>query len=77
MAAADGKEWKLVIHGGAGVIERSKMTAEKDREIRGALDRSLDMVMSRLRQKLGDDPKRPRFFRTIWGTGYMFIGRPS
>ena len=42
MAAADGKEWKLVIHGGAGVIERSKMTAEKDREIRGALDRSLE-----------------------------------
>jgi beta-aspartyl-peptidase (threonine type) len=37
-AAAD---WKLVIHGGAGVIEKAKMTPEKDRAIRAALDKSL------------------------------------
>ncbi len=35
-------EWKLVIHGGAGVIERSKMTPEKDSAIRAALNRALD-----------------------------------
>jgi L-asparaginase / beta-aspartyl-peptidase len=35
-------QWKLVIHGGAGVIERSRMTADKDREIRAALNRALD-----------------------------------
>jgi len=35
-------DWKLVIHGGAGVIERKKMTAEKDRQIRAALDRALE-----------------------------------
>lgn len=40
-----------------------------------AVSRSVDAVMSRLRQKLEDDPKHPRFFRTIWGTGYMFIGK--
>jgi L-asparaginase / beta-aspartyl-peptidase len=34
--------WKLVIHGGAGVIERSRITPEKDREIRAALNRALD-----------------------------------
>jgi beta-aspartyl-peptidase (threonine type) len=34
-------EWKLVIHGGAGVIERKTMTAEKDRLIRAALERAL------------------------------------
>jgi DNA-binding response OmpR family regulator len=33
--------------------------------------------MSRLRQKLKDDPKAPRFIKTIWGTGYMFIGKTS
>lgn len=36
--------------------------------------RSVDIIISRLRQKLRDDPKHPRFFKTIWGTGYMFIG---
>jgi beta-aspartyl-peptidase (threonine type) len=34
-------EWKLVIHGGAGVIERKTMSAEKDRLIRAALERAL------------------------------------
>ena len=39
-----------------------------------AFNRSVDITMSRVRQKLGDDPKNPRFIKTIWGTGYMFIG---
>lgn len=42
-----------------------------------AVSRSVDAVMSRLRQKLEDDPKNPNFFRTIWGTGYMFIAKPK
>lgn len=42
-----------------------------------AVSRSVDAVMSRLRQKLDDDPKNPSFFRTIWGTGYMFIAKPK
>ena len=40
-AVAAETEWKLVIHGGAGVIQRSSMTPEKDRDIRAALDRAL------------------------------------
>lgn len=40
-AAAQQCDWKLVIHGGAGVIERDRLTAEKDQAIRGALDRAL------------------------------------
>jgi DNA-binding response OmpR family regulator len=38
-----------------------------------AYDRSVDVLVSRLRQKLGDDPKQPRFIRTIRGIGYQFI----
>ena len=38
-----------------------------------ATNRVIDITMSRLRQKLGDDPKQPRFIKTIWGTGYAFI----
>jgi DNA-binding response OmpR family regulator len=37
-------------------------------------DRSIDVLISRLRQKLGDDAKRPAFIRTVRGTGYSFIG---
>jgi DNA-binding response OmpR family regulator len=39
-----------------------------------AYDRSIDVLVSRLRQKLGDDPKEPTFIRTIRGTGYRFVG---
>lgn len=50
-------------------------------ELRGidcdAFNRSVDITMSRLRQKLNDDPKSPAFIKTIWGTGYVFIGRPE
>ncbi|MGI8612228.1 MAG: isoaspartyl peptidase/L-asparaginase family protein [Sphingomicrobium sp.] len=35
------RDWKLVIHGGAGVIERSRITPDKDSAIRAALDRAL------------------------------------
>ncbi len=37
-------------------------------------NRSVDVLVSRLRQKLQDDPKHPRYIKTVWGTGYMFIG---
>ena len=33
--------WKLVVHGGAGVIERGQSTPEQDRSIRASLDRAL------------------------------------
>lgn len=39
-----------------------------------AYDRSIDTLISRLRNKLGDDSKNPEFIKTIWGSGYKFIG---
>jgi two-component system OmpR family response regulator len=39
-----------------------------------AFDRSVDVHVSRLRQKLGDDPKRPRLIKTIRGAGYVLAG---
>ena len=37
-------------------------------------DRSVDMLISRLRKKLDDDTKSPRYIKTIWRTGYQFVG---
>jgi len=49
-------------------------------ELRGIdaaiLTRSVDIMISRLRQKLGDTIKPPRFIQTIWGRGYSFVGVP-
>jgi len=49
-------------------------------ELRGIdaaiLTRSVDIMISRLRQKLGDSVKPPRFIQTIWGRGYSFVAAP-
>jgi DNA-binding response OmpR family regulator len=36
-----------------------------------AFDRSIDVHISHLRQKLGDDPRSPRLLKTVRGVGYM------
>ncbi|MBN1605047.1 MAG: response regulator transcription factor [Polyangiaceae bacterium] len=41
---------------------------------RDAFDRSIDVLVSRLRNKLGDNARRPRFIKTVHGIGYAFIG---
>ena len=37
--------------------------------------RSIDILISRLRQKMETNPKEPKFIKTIWGKGYMFLPR--
>jgi DNA-binding response OmpR family regulator len=34
----------------------------------------MDGRISRLRAKLGEDPKNPRLIKTIYGAGYLFLG---
>ena len=46
------------------------------KEIKGIdahlFSRSIDILISRLRHKIEDDPKEPKLIKTIWGKGYMF-----
>ena len=45
---------------------------------RDPFDRSIDVRVTRLRQKIEDDPTKPRYVRTVWGVGYHFTpGDPS
>ncbi len=48
-------------------------------ELRGidsdAFNRTVDITISRLRQKLKDDSQKPSFIKTVWGAGYVFIGK--
>ncbi len=38
-----------------------------------AFDRAIDVHISSLRRKLGDDPRAPRFIETVRGTGYRML----
>jgi two-component system torCAD operon response regulator TorR len=42
-----------------------------------AADRTVDVIVRRLRQKLGDDPKHPRIIVTSHGEGYLFAPSPE
>ena len=44
----------------------------RDREYE-VFDRSIDVHISGLRKKLGDDPKTPHFIRTVRSSGYLLI----
>ncbi len=37
------------------------------------LDRTIDVRISQLRKKLGDDSEQPQKIKTIWGRGYLFV----
>lgn len=43
----------------------------------GPFDRSIDVLIGRLRKHLGDDAKQPIFIKTVRGRGYMFAGQVS
>lgn len=37
------------------------------------LDRTVDMLVSRLRKKLGDNSAKPQKIKTVWKKGYLFV----
>jgi DNA-binding response OmpR family regulator len=36
--------------------------------------RTVDMHISNIRLKIGDDAKEPRYIKSVWGIGYKFTG---
>lgn len=40
-------------------------------------DRNVDFLVNRLRNKLGDDARAPRFIATRYGEGYVWIAKPD
>jgi DNA-binding response OmpR family regulator len=58
------------------VKTREQLVQEvSDRDLE-TFERSIDVHISSLRRKLGDDPKNPRFIQTIRSAGYM-LRRPG
>ena len=61
----------------AGAVGRVKTREQLLEEIRErnyeVFDRSIDVHISALRKKLGDDPKNPRFIRTVRTLGYSLL----
>ena len=39
----------------------------------GAMERSIDVQVSRLRRLIEENPARARYIQTVWGVGYVFV----
>lgn len=57
------------------VLSRDQLMDAARGQAIDAFDRSIDLLVSRLRQKLADDPKAPRLLKTVRGEGYLFDAR--
>jgi DNA-binding response OmpR family regulator len=68
---------ELLIRSRGRVLSRGSILDGVKGESWDAFDRSIDVLVSRLRQKLEDDPKQPRYVRTVRGAGYAFVGVPD
>ena len=59
------------------VLSREQLMELAGGNAEEAFDRTIDVHVSRLRQKLGDDPKRPRLIKTVRGAGYLLAAEPA
>ncbi len=81
-ATLDGQALHLTAHEFAllrALAERAGRVVSRDQllgTIHGSADeafgRSIDIHVSKIRQKLGDDPRRPRLLKTVRGKGYLY-----
>jgi two-component system OmpR family response regulator len=58
------------------VLSRERLLELCQGSAEDAFDRSIDVHVSRLRAKLGDDPRRPRILKTVRGAGYQLVVEP-
>jgi two-component system OmpR family response regulator len=56
---------------GQKIMSRERLLSLTQGRTADVYDRSIDILISRLRNKLGDDPREPALIRTVRGSGYL------
>ena len=68
--------WFLATHTGQVVSRQDIYQALFQYDYDG-LDRSVDVYISRLRNRLGDQPASPHYIKTVRGVGYLMAGEKT
>ena len=71
---AEGEVLRLFLDAPKRLISRAQMQESLGGAASESFDRAMDVRVSRLRTKLGEDPKNPQLIKTIYGAGYIFLG---
>lgn len=75
MVALSGAEYRLLrvfLDHPQRVLTRDQLLNLTQGRDADAFDRSIDLLISRLRQRLGDDAREPRYIKTLRSEGYVF-----
>lgn len=54
-------------------VSRAKLVEDLGRDTSQAQERAVDVQITRLRRKIEEDPKQPRYLQTVRGAGYMLV----
>ncbi|THH35282.1 response regulator transcription factor [Aliishimia ponticola] len=74
LSHAEAEVLRLFLTSPKRLISRAQMLDALGGTAGESFDRAMDVRISRLRTKLGEDPKNPRLIKTIYGAGYIFLG---
>lgn len=77
LSHAEAEVLRMFIDNPRRLITRSQMLDTLGGTAGDSFDRAMDVRISRLRTKLGEDPKNPRLIKTIYGAGYIFLAEIS
>ena len=70
---AEGEVLRLFLNAPKRLLTRAQMQEQLGGGAGESFDRAMDVRISRLRTKLGEDPRNPRLIKTIYGAGYIFL----
>ena len=73
MSHAESELLRIFLDSPRRLITRAQMLEQVGGTAGDSFDRAMDVRISRLRTKLGEDPKNPRLIKTIYGAGYIFL----
>lgn len=75
LGAAETRLLEVLLKSAGRVLSRGQLMDHMHASEDEPLDRSVDARISRLRKRLGDDPKDPKLVRTVYGAGYVFFAK--
>lgn len=64
--------WQLA-QSADNLVSRKELVTQRRGIDYDGFDRSIDILISRIRKKLGDDASNPYRIKTVWGKGYLFV----
>ena len=73
LSGAEFRLLNILLDHNAQILSRDQLTLLMKGRDAAPFDRSIDLLISRLRQKLGDNAKSPQIIKTVRNEGYVIV----